>query len=221
MAVSFDVSSNSGSQVSVSSFSWNHTVASDANLLIVFVHITSNQTISSVTYNSVAMERLGYIANGTNVSIGLFGLVNPSTGTNSVAVTLGGAITCLGGAMSFKEVNILNPYFQINTKTSSTDPDTISISAPKDGLVAGGIMVAHSSMTSDAGQTEQYNVAVSTSSAVAGYELTTALALYTLSWSGGSILASAMAAVALNPITSKIIPLNKLRPAIFTPGVAK
>lgn len=95
MAVQFDASSAGGS-------SFSHTVASDANYLFV----QTFQDTTAVTYNGVSMTELsnyhptfGTFA-GNCPYVVVWGLANPSTGTNTVSLTGG----TQGIAASYKNV---------------------------------------------------------------------------------------------------------------------
>ena len=93
-----DAVSNSGVKAAVASFSWNHTVAAGSNLGLVVCLQFRDGTLadvgaSGVTYNSVAMTKLkGYRDTTDSGPLGaeIWYLPSPSTGTNSIAVTLNG-----------------------------------------------------------------------------------------------------------------------------------
>lgn len=130
MSIIFDATSNSGAKSGVSSFSWNHTVGTGANaILVVGVGARDatlgDRTVSDITYNSVSLTKLvpaTVDAPGSVMQSTLWYLVNPSTGVNSIAVTMGGTIdvAAFGGAGSFFGVNQTTP---VNTSTSSSGID--------------------------------------------------------------------------------------------------
>lgn len=84
MAIVFDNSSKS------TSASGAHTVTSNANgLLIVFTYGT-NDTVSAITYNGIPMTNTGIVTTflgGGRGGIRTWTLKNPSTGSNTVAIT--------------------------------------------------------------------------------------------------------------------------------------
>jgi len=109
VAVTFDAvgpsSSGGGTagSATATSGSWSHTCTGSNLALIVGVAIgLTGAGTTTATYNGVAMQSLGVI-NSDNQTAGyaqLFGLVNPATGANTVAIsTTLASIT--GGSMSF------------------------------------------------------------------------------------------------------------------------
>ena len=75
----------------------SNTVAFDGTAtngyLTVQTLIQSNQTVTGVTYNSVAMSQLVTRAGGAEETLYLWGLANPTTGTNDIVVSVSGAGT--------------------------------------------------------------------------------------------------------------------------------
>ncbi len=90
----------------LTSLSWSHTVASGANrILLVFFYYWRNggQTISGITYNSVALTKLDSQLNGDAQQriLEIWYLLNPDTGTHTIAATgTGSAASKQGGALS-------------------------------------------------------------------------------------------------------------------------
>ena len=129
-AIAFDATSESSCTSDALSpyvISWSHTVTGTNTLLVVGVS-TANQdnTISSITYNSVALTLIRTDVNaGANLS-SLWYLVNPSTGANTITVTFGESIsTAYAAAVSLTEVNQSNPLDAENG-TSADGADSIT-----------------------------------------------------------------------------------------------
>jgi hypothetical protein len=109
MAIVFDATSNSTEQASASSVSWSHT-CTGSNLVLV-VGISSrditlgNRTVSSVTYNGVTLTKARSDDNALTARTEMWYLINPSTGSNTVTVTMGGVCTgFICGAVSLTGV---------------------------------------------------------------------------------------------------------------------
>lgn len=100
MAIAWDANSSSGAQGTSTSYSFNHTCT--GSNLILFVGVAVRQgsfyNASAITYNGVSMTKIRHDDNGAGNSRGsdLFYLLNPATGTNSIAVTISGS----GGSFS-------------------------------------------------------------------------------------------------------------------------
>lgn len=105
-AIAFDAASNSGYKSALASYSWNHTNA--GNYLVVSVSMLSvaGSSVSSITYNGVAMSLLRARGSATGANrVEIWGLANPAAGTNTIAVTLSAALDSVGSASSYKNVN--------------------------------------------------------------------------------------------------------------------
>lgn len=99
MAISVDTTSSSS--VGVGSQSWSHTCTGSNLILYVGVwnQNASSSTVTNVTYNGVAMTRVGAIPYFTGAGCTyLYRLVAPATGTNTIAVTVSGNFTVACGA---------------------------------------------------------------------------------------------------------------------------
>jgi len=90
-AIAFDASADAG--VVGTPVQWNHTVTGSNPLLTVCFQTQNGYTATAVTYNSVAMTKL-YDDSTVNGGFGhkyMYYLLNPSTGTNQVSITLSGS----------------------------------------------------------------------------------------------------------------------------------
>lgn len=103
MAVSFDASGGGATAVA-NPLNWSHTCATGT---VLFVGVSCSNSGTSVTYNGVAMTQIFT----TGLFLGVFSifyLSNPSSGTNTVAVSTGNFNTA-GQSMSFKTTNTTQP----------------------------------------------------------------------------------------------------------------
>ena len=119
MAIAFDASSNSGAQTG-SSYSFSHTTTGTGRLLFVGVAQTdANVNVDSVTYNGVAMTKITTATQLLLTEATIFYLVAPTSGTNTVAVTLSGAADSVAGAVSLTGVTQLNPLTDSSQNNSN------------------------------------------------------------------------------------------------------
>lgn len=109
MVVAFDAvgpgSGGGGTTASAgaTSATWSHTCTGSNRALVVGVAIgLGGAGTTTCTYNSVAMTSLGLIASNNQTSgyCQLFGLINPASGANTVAITTTTA-SIAGGSVSF------------------------------------------------------------------------------------------------------------------------
>lgn len=92
MAIALDAQSN-GAASNTTSVSWSHTCTGTNLALIVGIWSQSGDAVTSVTYNSVAMTqavKLAMTGSAAGQYIYLYYLLNPATGTNTVAATSSG-----------------------------------------------------------------------------------------------------------------------------------
>lgn len=96
----FDAVSSLRDGSGTATVSWSHTCSGSDRALIVSVFFDASLTVSTVTYNGVALTRIGGISDGTN-KVDQWKLSNPASGANTVAVTTGGGFGIIGAAISF------------------------------------------------------------------------------------------------------------------------
>jgi hypothetical protein len=121
MAIGYDAISNSGVQTGSSGYSWNHTCTGNTGFLAVDIGVLSAlNTVTALTYNGVALTFIG--AQNALSGVGRleqWGLANPPQGTFSISVTLSGAVTSAGVAVSYTGVNQLTPTEAFNSATGT------------------------------------------------------------------------------------------------------
>lgn len=109
--IQFDAVSNSGYQAAQSTYSWSHTCSGSNRFLSVDVALLSaGATVTGITYNSVALSLIR--ARSTVTSFGrveCWGLANPTSGSNTIAVTLSSSIASSSEAVSYTGVHQTTP----------------------------------------------------------------------------------------------------------------
>ncbi len=120
----FATSTSSASSAAASTLSWQHTVDSLSNrLLVVGVAADNvNNTVQSVSYGSAALSRLGTQVNSTGGQrVEMWYLVGPASGTATVTVRMAKSNDVVAGATNFVGVNQQSPFgtFRAASATSS------------------------------------------------------------------------------------------------------
>lgn len=163
MAVTFDVVT-SASGASVSSLSFSHTPTTQANRLLYGMVTFSNSatSVSSMTYNSVAMTVLDAKI-GLNSSMGVDYLVAPATGSNTAVFTLSGSSSFVAGnAVSYYGVNQSTPVgTPVNGQAAVGAPSVTATSATGETVVDWVSQIS-TALTVGSGQTQRYNAVVGT-----------------------------------------------------------
>jgi hypothetical protein len=134
-SIAFDASSNT-TGAAVTSVSWSHTTANEANrYMVVGVVFSSNsRSISGVTYGSTSLSSLGSINKAApfHCRAELFGGV-PSAGTDTITVSFdGGTVNTVAGATTYYGVSAV--VSQTGT-TTGTNPSVTVTSTTGDYLV--------------------------------------------------------------------------------------
>lgn len=230
-AIAFDAASNSGYQAAASTYSWNHTCTGSNRYLTVGISMLSlAQTVSGITYNGTPLTFLGAQSSVSGAArVELWGLVNPSSGTNSIAVTLTGAIASAGNASSYTGVHQDSPTEAFNsaqaTNVGAADA-TVNVTSVADKDWAVDIIATDdTAITAGAGQTATGNVSGAGGSGAMSYEgPKTPPGAITMSWTDIAALATwAVGSIALRPVaaaslvtasSSIIIPKRHLRTLI-------
>ncbi len=221
MAIAFDNVTKS-----VFTTTFNHTVTGSDTILLVGISISDSNParrfVGGVTYNGVAMTEINHADSGGSIYAGLWILVNPATGSNSVAVSATcdyisiGAISLTGARQSTQPDNS-----GIATANSSGPSKAITPVASNTWIVS--VLGAQAIITTTGTQTEKWNDNNSgTRNGAGGVQGPLAIASTNSTWSldHGDEWATVVASIAPTLIPTGFKP-NKLRPAIFRPGVAR
>lgn len=145
MAVAVDANSNSGGT------SWSHT-CTGANRYLLVAWTIDSSTITSATYNGVAMTELTRYSAAGRVTV-VWGLVAPATGANTVAITAGGSWGG-GGAVSFTGVDQTTPSDTPTENTGSSSAMTVSVTSVAGNFVCGVGLAQSGGGTIGAGASE-------------------------------------------------------------------
>ena len=205
-----DAASNSGYQAATSTASWSHTCTGSSRYLLVGVSMLSlAQTVSGITYNGVALTFLGSQNSVTGAArTEMWGLIAPTVGTNTIVVTLTGAIAWAGNASSYTNVNQAVPTEAWNaaqaTNVGAADATvTVTTVADRDFTVD-VIATDDMSITVGTGQTQTGNVTGAGGSGAMSYKgpktPAGATAMY---WTNVGALATwTIGSIALRPLSA-------------------
>ncbi len=127
-----------------SSASFSHTTSGTDRLLVVFLHIfsqTANPT-ATVTYNGVGMTLQETAENNFSVNryivVHAYTLVNPASGSNTVAITYGGTYATTGAsAVSYTGVDQSSPVGATTNTTATGNPTITLATNTANSLVVG------------------------------------------------------------------------------------
>lgn len=155
--VTLDAVANDGGSNSAASSTFSHTVTGSNLYLIVACH-TSTITVSSVTYNLVAMASIGSdVGNDGGTRIDVWGLKAPATGTHSVIATFSGLNNEVCISASFTGVDQTTPIGTVvhDGYSASGASHTHNTTSVTNGLVwdAFTLQTAGSTITTNGGQT--------------------------------------------------------------------
>jgi hypothetical protein len=156
-AIALDATSNitsSGWHNCGTGCSWNHTVGSSADrILLVYLTSNLNDQVTGVTYNGVSMTQL--VKKGRNqdnaVWSYIYYLVNPASGTHSVAVSLASSDTFfMGAAASYTGVTQSAPEAYAATSSQSTS-GSVSVTTISDNDWLVGMFYSGTGLNMSAG----------------------------------------------------------------------
>jgi len=164
MALAFDAAS--GTQgTAVSSLSWSHTCSGVDRLLFAGAGNSSGTiaTVSGITFNSVAMTVVFSLTDDAPAArSSLYRMVNPPTGSLTVAVTYSATQDEVGGAScSFTGVDQVTPIDTPATNFGTTSPATVAVTSATGDLVVDCVYWVRTAITVGALQTsrqEQENI---------------------------------------------------------------
>src|SRR2546427_236510 len=148
-----------------STTTWAHTTSGTNRVLVVGVswaNITT-RTVSSVTYNNVAMTSAGSAVNAGNAGAEIFYLVAPAVGSNTVTVTLSGSANSLvGGAVTLTGVNQTTPLRIFASATGSSTTPSVTVTSNTGETVIDTVSLTTSgAITVNGTQTQQWQAGTS------------------------------------------------------------
>ncbi len=121
---------------SANSISWQHTTGTgNDRILLVAVDVFNSggtpTTVSSVTYDGIALTQVGTALYSTNPQVRsyVFRLVNPSSGTKTITANFAASTLAVGGSVTYTNVNQTNPVQTSNTATGSGSSQSVSLTA--------------------------------------------------------------------------------------------
>lgn len=210
MAIAFDAASNSTYQTAQSSYSWSHTCTGTNGYLFVSIAMLSvlGTNVSSITYNGVKLIQI--IDSATQftgaIRTEIWGLANPATGTNTIAITLTAGLDSVGMASSFTGVNqALSTEGEIASgATNGLSPADATLNVQTIGdndWIIDSVATSDTSITVQAGETSRNNVSGTLGSGAMGTRgPITPPASQAMGWTNvGAAQSWAIAAVAIRP----------------------
>lgn len=205
MALAIDaVSSTSGN--GAGPFSWSHTCSgSDRVLFVGISHYDSSDTVSGVTYNSVAMTAVpsGATNNG-QFYVSLWYLIAPATGSNTVSVTFtGGVFDFKAGSVSFTGADQTTPLGTAVTATGSSTTPSVTVTSATGEIVLDTLVIVHSgTLTVDGSQAQRWNGTGGSGFIKGGGSTESGAASTTMSWSNSTSQDWAIVGVPVKPVAA-------------------
>lgn len=170
-----------------SSQSFSHTVTGNGTTraLYVMVNTRSAVTVSSITWNGVALTKLEDEASSP-ITSEIWYLLNPARGTFNVAVTLSGSANCIATAASFNGVDssLAPDNVVVATGTGTTASVTVNC-ADGELIVAFVTFNSIGAVNPTTSQTEMWNQWQQTANNVrgaGGYFIASGLTSKTMTW---------------------------------------
>ena len=157
-SVGFDAGSVKTSS-NQSTISFQHTTGTGTNrLLIVGVSIKEAKTVSSVTYNGLALTKAGAVSNSGNARAEIWYQVAPPSGTSNVVVKISGNSDIVIGAATFTGVNQTTPLGTFASQTGSTSTaSVVAVSAPGEWVFDSVAVRDVAFINAGAGQAQRWN----------------------------------------------------------------
>jgi archaellum component FlaF (FlaF/FlaG flagellin family) len=182
---------------------FDHTVTTSGSdrILIVGLNTAGIGAINQVNYDGVPMTQIGStVNNGGSASVSLWYLVNPSTGTNTVSITLAAVTNVAAGAVSFTGVNQTDPIDVSNSATGTSLTPSVSLTTTTDeAWIIDVVGTNGGTITTGTGQVERWNVIQGAARGAGSTEFTSSSGTFTMSWEKSTSSNWAIIAAALRP----------------------
>lgn len=193
-----------GTMSNVSTKTIAHTTPSGSNRLMI-VGVSAQQpgaSVSSVTYNGVALTKLGNVSNASQSRIEIWYLKSPAVGTFNVVLTNSQSENAIVGVKTFSGVNLTTTFGTLATSTGNSASAFVTATSATDELVYAvvGFNNGSTNQTPGSGQTEYYDQTINSSICGAGSSKAGASSV-TMSWTSTSSPWS-IGAVSIKPAAS-------------------
>lgn len=139
MAIALDATSSGTG--AASPFNVSHTISGSDRVLIVLVMSTDGITVTSVTYNGVAMTLIASRDNASEMSGRVYGLLAPATGTHNITVTTDAPTACTVFAASFTGASGYDASASASGNNSSSADASVTVATNRSigFVVSGGV----------------------------------------------------------------------------------
>ncbi|MBN2018737.1 MAG: hypothetical protein JW749_00770 [Sedimentisphaerales bacterium] len=221
--IAFDAASSEGSSSASSTLSWQHTVGSGNNrILVVGIvaedSVAADEIISSVKFNGVNMTPVPGSTKSRTVYSGssysrtlraaLYYMLNPPVGSYTVLITYNGSVTSrIGGAVSLRNVKQQAPEAAAANAATATSVST-SITVPNEGAwIIDVVGHSNSGSFSSSTTTERWDRSTSNHTGACGTKAVTTPGLNSVSWTySGSSGAMVHSIAVFAPSESAVVP---------------
>lgn len=151
-SVVFDNSTTSRAKEK-SSLNFNHNCSGTDRLLIVGL-VSKGGSVSSISYDGFAMTKLEGQSNG-ETRTEFWYIVSPSTGVNSVSITMSSSLTFAAIATSYEGVDQSVPFLSAGFATGNSGTSSVTISSATDNVVVDVLGIKEGNPTVGTGQTQR------------------------------------------------------------------
>mgnify|MGYP005608499671 FL=1 len=187
-------------------FTWSHTCAgSDRVLLVGISYYDSGDTVSAITYNSVAMTVVpsSTVSNG-QYTVSFYRLIAPATGSNTVSVTFtGNVFDFKAGSVSFTGADQTTPLGTAVTATGSSTTPSVTVTSATGEIVLDTLVIVHSgTLTVDGSQAQRWNGTGGFGFIKGGGSTEAGASSTTMSWSNSTSQDWAVVGVPVKPVAA-------------------
>lgn len=179
--------------------------ATGANFILFIIGVGHNPDISSFTYAAQTPSAIGS-PSGTGGKVWMYGLVNPTSGSNNISLTLNISDDKALIAIPFSGVNTSNPFGTSVNATFGAVNISQDITATDDQIIVDGVCASPSgggySITKHASQTLAASEDVGGSRIVASSYKDGVAGTFNMSWTVVNIGGSSYKVVGVNGITA-------------------
>lgn len=187
-----------GTEVSSDTQTVSHTTGSGSKrLLLAIVAWNGTATVSSVTYNSIALTSTT-AANSpySNHKTQIWYLVAPSTGANNLVVTLSASSALNTAVVTYTGVDQTTPVENVTSSSNDINTMAVTVTSAVGDLAFAAVHRSGGTLVPDAGQTERFN-AFDSAILFAGGDKTGAASV-TLTWTTSGTSPWSMVGVSIN-----------------------
>lgn len=154
LPVSFQSNTTDAGQAAL--FSFNHTVETDSNLIMVGIATDADHTVNSINFSGQSMTQVSEAVAGKKAGVSMWYLNSPPIGNGTVSVELAASDKYVAAASTYSAVNVSDPVGTLENASGTSTIASVVVQSEDDDLVVDTVATASNTISAGLGQTVRW-----------------------------------------------------------------